>query len=116
VEASSDRAEANIIKSGEETAMAAEGTTKRPAALLRQLWLLLKGRCYSPWMLWLAAALDRAGEQELACEAAAQGLLPVCCSYWGIGGVNRAHGFCLEALLPHLAHSGEVLLGRWTIH
>jgi hypothetical protein len=86
---------------------AAEDGVSWQVPLLRQLWLLLQGRCYTPWMLWVAVALDRAGEQQLACEAAAQGMLPSSCSYWGIRSAKKVHASCFEALLPHLTHSGE---------
>jgi hypothetical protein len=82
----------------------------RAAPLLRQLWLLLQGRCYSPWMLWVAAALDRVGEQQLACEAAAQGMLPGACSLLDIKNVQKAYASCLTAILPQLAQSGEHLV------
>jgi hypothetical protein len=84
----------------------------RTAALLRQLWLLLDGHCHSTWMLWFAAALDRAGEQQLACEAAAQGLLPRSCSYVNISCTKREHASCLATVLPQLAKSGEQLILR----
>jgi hypothetical protein len=79
------------------------------APLLRQLWPLLQGHCYSPWMLWFAAALHRAGEQELACQAAAQGMLPHCCHFWDMISVKQAYAACFEALLPTLARCGEHL-------
>jgi hypothetical protein len=81
--------------------------TSQVAALLRQLWLLLQGRCYTPWMLWFAAALDRAGEQQLVCEAAAQGMLPSSCHFWDIIAVKRVYATCFQTLLPMLARSSE---------
>jgi hypothetical protein len=77
----------------------------RAASLLRKLWLHL--RRYSTWMLWVAAALNRSGEQQLACQAAAQGLLPVSCHFWNIKGIDKASAACFEALLPVLAQSGR---------
>lgn len=94
---------------GNDGSAASEGGASGTASLLRQLWLLLQGRCYSPWMMWLAAALDRAGEQQLACAAAAQGLLPRACSYWGIRGIKSSHASCFESLILQLAESGEIL-------
>lgn len=83
-----------------------DGTT-RVATLLRQLWQLLQGRSYSTWMFWLATALLRAGEEDTACEAAAQGLLPSACNFWDMRMVKDAHTSCFEALLPLLARSSE---------
>lgn len=85
-------------------------SASKASPLLRQLWLLLRGRYYSPWMLWFAAALDRAGEQRLACEAAAHGMLPSCCHFWDMNGVKRVYAACLTSLLPTLAQSSEHLL------
>jgi hypothetical protein len=95
---------------------ASEGVTSHHVSWLRQLWLLLQGRCYSPWMLWFAAALNRAGETQLACEAAAQGLLPGCCSYWGIKAVKTVYAACFKALLPQLVRLGRLLLGWGSTH
>lgn len=78
----------------------------RAASLLRKLWLHLS-RGYSTWMLWVAAALNRSGEQQLACEAAAQGMLPVSCHFWNIKGIDKASAACFEALLPVLARSSR---------
>jgi hypothetical protein len=88
-------------------------STSRAASWLRLLWLRLKGRCYTSWMLWVAAALDRAGEQQLACEAAAQGMLPVSCHFWDIMGIPTMNAACNEALLPVLARSSRHLITRF---
>jgi hypothetical protein len=82
------------------------------AWLLRQMWVLLKGRCYDPWMLWVATALARAGEDQMACEAAAQGLLPSACDFWAMPWVTCLAQACLSELLPLLETCGES--GSWT--
>jgi hypothetical protein len=92
--------------SSSSSATAASGVLRK-ATLLRQLWQLLQGRCYNSWMLWLATALLRAGEEGMATEAAAQGLLPSASAFWDIRAVKEAHASCFEALLPLLARSSE---------
>jgi hypothetical protein len=71
------------------------------------MWVLLKKRCYNPWMLWVATALARAGEGQMACEAAAQGLLPSACDFWVMSKVTRHDRACLAALLPLLEARGK---------
>jgi hypothetical protein len=97
----------NTSTSGETPPRSSKPSATATGALLRQLWALLQSRYYSPWMLWFAAALNRAGETQLACEAAAQGMLPHCCHFWDVISIKQGHAACFEAVLPVLAHSGE---------